>query len=442
MRMSRLRTMGAIALSAVIVVTGLQIAAAGTAGAATVSSTYSDPVWFPVRDAVQIACVGNGNQPKNNNYSSPGANCDGDHAKYFAINIDAVKGETAHPAVYAAGAGIVIVADSSPGTCGGSNHAGQTVEIDHGGGIVSVYEHLQTITVKKGAHVTPSTQLGTMGHSGQACTATVNYLDFQIQQYGAAHLNTDTVSIKTMRGCSGATEQTWPGDLGLAGNPTTWVQVPYKTHIDTGGGTCYPTSAGGSPAKPAKPTVAPLSGRATVSWSATGANESMIQLEIYRNGTGWEAPCSPYQSKNCTAGYTKVSGSTGKTTLTGLTNGRQYRLRVSRHNGNGWSPASSWVSLTEAPLFRKFRTTTSLVEIYWSMYRPTKLTTGKTEHFQIAVDTVKNGKAGAWTYYRTGGSATNFTVKTHRKTQYRMKVRALTNAGAGAWMKIHKVTTP
>lgn len=437
----RLLRFGATGLACfALLAAGLQVVTAGAADAAT-SQTYSDPVWFPVRDNVQIACVGNGSQAHNNNYGTANGACDGDHAKYFAMNIDAVPGQTPNPRVYAAGAGIVITADTSPGTCGGSNHAGQTVEIDHGGGIVSVYEHLQSIAVRKGAHVTPSTVLGTMGHSGQACTAKVNYLDFQIQQYGAAHLNTDTMSIKALFGCSGATKQVWPAGLGIPGNPTSWIQVRYKTHISTGGGTCYPGTPGNSPARPARPAARPGSGRVGMAWSATGTNRSVVQLEIYRNHIGWEAPCSPYTSSSCTAGYTNVSGSTGKVTVTHLTNGRQYRVRVSTHNGNGWSPASSWAYVDTSPLFRKFRTTSSLVEIYWSMYPASGLSAGRTTAFQIAVAKVSNGKIGTWHVHKARASATNYTVKARHRTRYAVKVRALVSGGTGAWMKVHSVTT-
>lgn len=424
-----------------LLMSGLQLVAADSAGAATSSKVYSDPVWFPVRDQVQIACVGNESQPKNNNYGSPGAKCDGDHPKYFGMNIDAVPGKTPNPVIYAAGAGIVSGITNEP-VCGGTSHTGKVIEIDHGGGVDSVYEHLQSITVKLGQHVTPSTRIGTMGHSGLSCSSSVNYLDFQIRNNGGNYLNADTTSIRTLKGCSGATEQTWPAEL-VPGSPTSWVAVPYKTHIDTSGGSCYPTTAGNSPATPARPALRPGIASAALSWPAvSGANRYMLQTQIYRNGTGWEAPCSPYQTRGCTAGYTAVSASTARTTVTGLLGARQYRLRLSTHNGNGWSLSSGWVYATTAPLFRKFRTTTSLVEIYWSMYPATRLTSGRTTGFQVAIAKVRHGKVGTWHYAKAGASATNYTFATRHRTRYALKVRPLVSGGSGAWMKVHAVTTP
>jgi hypothetical protein len=425
-----------------LLASGLQLVTAGSAGAAT-SSTYSDPVWFPVRDTVQVGCIGNHSQSANNNDATAGGKCDRDHPRYFGMNIDAIPGKNAHPKIWAAGAGIVRVADKSPGVCGGTNHAGQTVEIDHGGGVVSVYEHLQSITVKVGQHVNPSTPIGTMGHSGLACTSSVNYLDFQIRNNGGGYLNADTTSIRTMFGCSGAARETWPAGLGLSYNPTTWVQVKYLNDIDTSGGSCYPTGAGNSPATPARPALRPGIASAALAWPAvTGANRYMVQTQIFRNGTGWEAPCSPYQTKGCTAGYTAVAGSATRTTITGLLPARQYRLRFSAHSSNGWSPASGWVYATTAPTFRKFRTTTSLVEIYWSMYPATKLTSGRTTGFQVAIAKVRHRKVGTWHYAKAGAAATNYTFTTRHGTRYALKVRPLVSGGSGAWMKVHAVTTP
>jgi len=358
------------------------------------------------------------------------------------MNIDAIPGKNAHPKIYSAGAGIVQDATSEP-ACGGTSHTGKVVEIDHGGGVVSVYEHLQSIDVKVGQHVTPSTVIGTMGHSGLSCSSSVNYLDFQIRNNGGNYLNADSVSIKTLLGCNGATRQVWPSDLGIAGSPTSWVQVPYKTHIDTSGGSCYPTGTGNSPATPAQPALRPGIASAALSWPAvSGANRYVVQTQIYRNGTGWEAPCSPYATKGCTAGYTAVAGSATRATITGLLPARQFRLRFSAHNSNGWSPSSGWVYATTAPTFRKFRTTASLIEIYWSMYPATKLTSGRTTGFQIGIAKVRHGKVGTWHYAKAGASATNYTFKTRHRTRYALKVRALVSGGSGAWMKVHAVTTP
>ena len=132
--------------------------------------------------------------------------------------------------------------------------------------------------------------------------------------------------------------------------------------------------------------------------------------------------------------------------MTGLGNGRQYRLRFSAHNANGWSPATKWVSVMPvgkagAPAYRKIRTTTTVSEVYWTMH-VNDLHGGTVKHFEIATDVVHGSKVTAWVYHTAGAKATNFTWKTKAKSTDRVKVRVLTSAGYGAWMKIHRFTTP
>ena len=64
------------------------------------------------------------------------------------------------------------------------------------------------------------------------------------------------------------------------------------------------------------------------------------------------------------------------------------------------------------------------------------------KHFEIATDVVHGSTVTPWVYHTAGAKATNFTWKTKAKSTNRVKVRVLTSAGYGTWMKIHRFTTP
>jgi murein DD-endopeptidase MepM/ murein hydrolase activator NlpD len=76
--------------------------------------------------------------------------------------------------VLAAGDGVVILA-------GRHNGYGRTVIVDHGGGLVTRYAHLQTIAVERGAVVSATDRVGTVGSSGRA---TGPHLHFEVRVEG------------------------------------------------------------------------------------------------------------------------------------------------------------------------------------------------------------------------------------------------------------------
>jgi murein DD-endopeptidase MepM/ murein hydrolase activator NlpD len=73
--------------------------------------------------------------------------------------------------VLAAGAGTVIFAGRFSGY-------GNCVQIDHGGGVVTLYGHMRKIEVKKGAVVAPGDRIGQVGSTGRA---TGPHLHFEIR---------------------------------------------------------------------------------------------------------------------------------------------------------------------------------------------------------------------------------------------------------------------
>lgn len=99
------------------------------------------------------------------------AYCPKDHKGY---DMDQPCGAT----IYAAGPGEVINAGSMPGW-------GNTVRVDHGGGVVTLYGHMQweSLKVHLGQPVTAGTPLGNEGSTGKS---TGCHLHFEVQLNGVA----------------------------------------------------------------------------------------------------------------------------------------------------------------------------------------------------------------------------------------------------------------
>ncbi len=89
---------------------------------------------------------------------------------HFGVDVAAPKGTP----VAAAAAGIVRVAKTDLYFTGG------TVLIDHGFGLNSAYSHLQTVTVKEGQRVAKGERIGTIGATGRATGA---HLDWRVNLF-------------------------------------------------------------------------------------------------------------------------------------------------------------------------------------------------------------------------------------------------------------------
>jgi hypothetical protein len=325
-------------------------------GAANAAHPYSDPVWFPFHTPIRIGCAGSSTH---NN----GAACDRDHVGFYAINFlvpyDLPNGQrnlNQNPNIYSAGAGVVSKVVTGQ-TC---NHgttvlSGNEVRINHGGGIVAVYWHLYSVNVTVGEYVTQNTVIGRVGATGAPC---INgkpgggYLDFQVRHWGGASaLTKDT---PTLLGCLGATNTPaiWPRALtkdkylyvtAPTPLPTVWTQVPDGSGIVVNPSwNCVPTTGGtGSPNAITTARMTRSSSLLHVlSWaSVSKANAYTVELEVLRGST-WSVPCSPFVTPGCTSGFFLLSPSSAPhLTISGSAT---YRVRVSAHNGIGWSLPTGW----------------------------------------------------------------------------------------------------
>lgn len=91
-----------------------------------------------------------------------------------AIDISAWTGT----AITAADSGYVIAART-----GWNNGYGTMVMVDHGGGYVTLYGHMNSIFVRQGENVTKGQQLGTVGNTGNS---TGPHLHFEVRYQGVA----------------------------------------------------------------------------------------------------------------------------------------------------------------------------------------------------------------------------------------------------------------
>jgi len=146
--------------------------AAPAAWAPAAAQPFSDPLWYPLREPARVSCT----------LSNPGtpaypAGCGGYHG-YWAMDLLGDYGDPVH----AAGAGVFHIGARGDDTChssGTTDAPGTWAWVDHGGGVVTKYNHLAAITAAEGQLVTPATRIGTMGREEvQPCAA--NHLHFEV----------------------------------------------------------------------------------------------------------------------------------------------------------------------------------------------------------------------------------------------------------------------
>jgi len=117
---------------------------------------------------------------------------------HYGIDMQAAKGTP----VYAFAPGKVLSSGQSPGNTAG----GITVTILHDRGMMTYYAHLSSVEVKKGEEVDTSTQIGSVGNTGNA-QHTSPHLHFEV------HANVDSKNPNS----------NWNG---TAVNPSNYIQTP------------------------------------------------------------------------------------------------------------------------------------------------------------------------------------------------------------------------
>lgn len=401
-------------------------AAAASPWTASSARPFSDPLWFPLREPARVSCT----------YSNPGtkdypAGCDGYHG-YWAMDLLGDKGDPVH----AAGAGILRIGarDTSCRTSG-SESSGTWVWVDHGGGVVTKYNHLDSITrgLDDGDLVTPATQIGTMGSTGDTAPCTTNYLHFEVRTGGITGPRVDPGPLYA---CEGTSRKSYPAAWGYK----SWNDLPKAQQwTPTLGNACMPTSAATSSA-PTSVSATRGDHTVRVAWRRPASVPSAIdRYTISREVWG------PSVGKWHSTSYRVVPDDQLATTFRGLDNGRTYRFRVTAHNAAGNSVWTGYVKGTPAtaPLApgtdRNLTAGSTYIRFGWygSVPQGTPVTSYTAR--------IQYWTGSAWSAWRSvevpAAELTHRWDGLRRGTTYKVTVRANSDAGSSPWGTTRKLTT-
>jgi hypothetical protein len=394
-------------------------ATAEAAAPATAGHPFSDPLWLPLREPARISCT----------HSNP-EGCGGYHG-YWAMDFLGDYGDPIH----AAGAGVFHIGAQAPNTChpsGTTDAPGTWAWVDHGGGVVTKYNHLASITATEGQLVTPATRIGTMGREEvEPCAA--NYLHFEVRTGG---ITGQRVYPGPLWGCSGTTRVTYPDTWGF----DSWNDIPKATEWTHAlGDACLPSTTA-TPSAPAPLWSARGDGTVRVAWSVPSSSRPIDRYVVSREV--WGPSVGRWHSMD----YRTVPATQTATTFRGLDNGMTYRFRVVAHNQHGNSAWTDHVKGTPAapPLApgtdRNLVAGGTYVRFGWYGAVPrgapvTSYTAG-----------IRHWTGSAWSPWSfvdlpLSAGLTYRWDGLRRNTTYQVTVRAHSSAGSSPWGTYRKLVT-
>lgn len=325
-----------LAATAVTVLTSAGPAAATVRTHASTHHPYSNPVWMPVSSAAVMNCM-------KNNPGCPPNQVD----KQWSWDIggqDEPVGRYSQK-VYAMGAGIVHVLATGQGCGGNDENRGNTLYIDHGNGVISMYSHLApTLLVRSGDYVSARTPIGYMGNSGYTrchTNPTYRFVAVVVEHHsrtvnGGAGVFGEYVQVTHTYTCIRGERVEWPQQLG-SGYPS-WYHVRVGASI--------PSTDSSRSCIHTPPSTAP-----------EPADAALRKASSTSTTASWHRPSSRYHVTKIVAqlqqyhpaihAYTDLQVRTLKPTAThtsfgGLSHGHTYRLHVWFYNSSGWSRPSGW----------------------------------------------------------------------------------------------------
>lgn len=400
---------------------------------------YSWPSWYPLRDGgARSSCV------KTN---CPGRDGEAHYHGKWAIDWIVPKvdeaGRRLDVPVFAAGHGIAHIgghaiacnAQSDLSTKGRGNWAW----IDHGGGLVTLYYHLDSFAPGlDGAAVTPRTRIGFAGSTGNPCRP-AKYLHFEIKTGG---IRGESIDMGQLRAClsvhtGGSTTNTvvhLPAALGL----DSWDDVPYlpeplleMPHTNKA---CIPTAAPATLPAPAAPTVTQTGLITDVSWPTppTTIRETMVGLEQ------WSATLGDYRPMT----YHSVSSTATSRSFDGLVLGGRYRFSIAHRNASGWSNWSTTTELSPALAPRPPAQVTVTSGISWIRLDWARPANNGTPVTGYTVEREVRLRSGAWSpveSFTTTASDVRWNDLVNQT--YRLRVRALSAAGPSEWSRTLTIST-
>jgi hypothetical protein len=309
-------------------------AAAQVRAYATVAHPYSDPVWYPLAGYSEMGCM----------QDSPGCP-PAEIQPEWSWDIQGKSGAN-HEKVYAMGAGIVHILTQNQG-CGGSEESrGNSLYIDHGAGVISMYSHLASgYLVQDGDYVSARTPIAYVGNSGyKLChqKPDARFLAVVVKHDSRRAPNggmTGTyMQVRQTYACVHGRKVEWPQQLPARQQGwARWHNVPLNTPIHTSSAqrSCIPAPATARMPQDASLRRGSQTGLAAT-WTAPAAHFGVstvrVMLQAYHPSiTKWMPLCTH-----------TPDGTATRTYFPHLDVHYKYRVKVWFANHVGWSRASHW----------------------------------------------------------------------------------------------------
>ena len=388
--------------------------------AAAAVGPYGDPQWYPLRQDAKLRCVL--------------SQCVGTPA-YAALDLASATNTKGEP-VHAAGKGIFHVGEVGKGCFNDDRVStrGNWAWIDHGGGVVSRYHHLDTIVATEGQLVDPTDKIATMGQSGSKCGDTY-YLHFETRR-GGVNGEVYPTAPGALRICSPA-KTVYPTALGKP----TWDELERDTIVPGGTADCYTDPV--SPDTPASTATTRTATSATLKW-ATGTDGptgvAVHRQEYQVAAAKWGLDTYRYLSRGAA-----IDPKLATTTWNDVTSVRRYRARVAFTNSLGYSEWTPWRELIgppEVPRHNASYPQAGKTNVKYAWLKSYENGAPVTE-YQVARRHMIRGVWSAWTYYETNSPAVYYMrwdgLVSGRT--YGMRVRAASGAGYSAWKSVSTITT-
>ena len=379
---------------------------------------FGDPIWFPLRSPARLGCAVTLCPP-------------GKGHGYWALDLIDDRGAP----VYAAGAGIAHIGGDS-GACAaqsGEVRGGRWVWVDHGGGVVTRYHHLDSIAIKEGQLVTPATRIGAMGHSGDSKPCSVNYLHFEVRHGGLDGIRVDPGQLRV---CLPSGAATLPAALGATSWDDRKIHTSPRVLTPTSTSDCITSKWLGSP---------PVAGiavhrgdrSATVSWpmAPAGTDRAQVFVEIWRPSIKTWRPVE----------LRFVAGQATEASFTGLDNGRSYRATVAWHNAAGTGLSSPRRTVVPAGLPGRPRSPRYLTwphrdYVHYGWNRPEANGSPVTSFTAARRCATKSGSYGAWRTHSRRAASTYYNFRGLSKmSRCQVKVRATSSVGTGVWSAVSTI---
>ncbi|SDO60924.1 Peptidase family M23 [Pedococcus dokdonensis] len=390
---------------------------ASTAATPAASSThpFSAPIWSPLRSSAWVGCV------KTNCTEDGGA-----YHGYWAIDF---AGELGDP-VHAAGAGIFHIGANAPSCSSSGQTDGVWVWVDHGGGLVTKYAHLDSITATEGQLVTPATMIGRMGHWGDTAPCLSNYLHFEVRTEG---IKGPRIEPTSLRACTSSGVAVMPGIFNGATSFDAVDRREFATPSASSG--CITDVWNKTPAQPTL-TATRANRAAVVKWSTPPAGVYYVRIatRAWSSALGhWKDPI-----------YSTVSASKGSATVTGLANGIAHQVQIAFPNSSGYSQWSSIATVTpatvpSAPPSPRYLTSPKNTYVHYGWYGAANNGAALTKY----TTQVRCYRSGVWTAWKSATTGPTVLYYNHLGltgyTSCQVRVNATNGMGTSAWSTVSSI---